>query len=146
VLAGVYIGFGAWLMLACGGACPGLAESNPGLKSLVSGMFGLPSGLFMVLIAGAELFTGNTALVTAAVLEGKAKLADLVKNWAVSWVGNLVGSVTLAWLVFQAGLLPPSHAAAKLAVAKTSLTFVPVRSLGPLPRPIGASALATAAE
>lgn len=50
-------------------------EANPGLQKLLFGLFGLPFGLYMVLSAGGELFTGNTALVTAAVIEGKATLA-----------------------------------------------------------------------
>lgn len=45
ILAGVYIGFGAFLMLSVGGSCPGLASSNPGLKALVSGLMGLPTGV-----------------------------------------------------------------------------------------------------
>lgn len=50
-------------------------EGNPGLQKLLFGLFGLPFGLYMVLSAGGELFTGNTALVTAAFIEGKASLA-----------------------------------------------------------------------
>lgn len=60
VLAGVYIGFGALLMLSCGGSCFGLAKTDPGLKMMISGLMGLPTGLLMVLVAGGELFTGNT--------------------------------------------------------------------------------------
>lgn len=48
--------------------------ANPGLQKLLFGLFGLPFGLFMVVVAGGELFTGNTALVTAALIEGKATL------------------------------------------------------------------------
>lgn len=89
------------------------------------------AGLLMVIIAGAELYTGNTALVTAAVVEGKATMSGLVKNWTTSYVGNLVGSLLLAFLVSQAGLLTATGPAAKAAAAKTSLAFVPVRSLRP---------------
>jgi len=73
-LAGSYIGLGAMLAMTVGGNIPGLAASNPGLQKMILGAFGLPSGLLMVLVAGAELFTGNTALVTAAVFEGKANM------------------------------------------------------------------------
>ena len=71
MLSGCHIGFGAFLLLSVGGACPGLAATNPGLKSIIMGAFGLPFGLFMTIMSGAELFTGNTALVTMAKLEGK---------------------------------------------------------------------------
>ena len=42
-------------------------QSNPGLQKLLLGLVGLPTGLLMVLVCGGELFTGNTALLTAAV-------------------------------------------------------------------------------
>ena len=67
ILGGAFIGFGSFMAISIGGACPGLASSNPGLQKLVYGAFGLPFGLLLVLLCGAELFTGNTALITAAV-------------------------------------------------------------------------------
>jgi hypothetical protein len=44
ILSGCHIAFGGYLMMAVGGACPGLAASNPGLQKLVLGAFGLPFG------------------------------------------------------------------------------------------------------
>ena len=69
------------------------------------------------------------ALCTAALVEGKAKLSGLAKNWVVSYVGNFVGSVALAWLAVQAGLPPFQEGGAAVAAAstKTSLAFWPVR-------------------
>ena len=67
ILGGVFIGFGSFMAISIGGACPGLVATNPGLQKMVYGAFGLPFGLFLVLLCGAELFTGNTALLTAAV-------------------------------------------------------------------------------
>ena len=87
------------------------------------GSFGLPFGLIMTLVTGAELFTGNTALVTAAVAEGKASRADLVKNWVASYSGNFVGSLFLAYLAFKSGTLANSPASVALATAKCSLPF-----------------------
>jgi len=123
ILSGAHIGFGAYLMLSVGGACPGLAASNPGLQKIVAGAFGLPFGLMMTLVTGAELFTGNTALVTAALLEGKASLGELIKSWTVSYTGNFVGSLALAALVATAGTMVGGGAAVGAAVAKTSLSF-----------------------
>ena len=124
VLSGCHIGFGAFLMLSVGGACGGLvAAGNPGLKMIISGAFGLPVGLFMTLMTGAELFTGNTALVTMATLEGKADAGQLAKSWVTSWVGNLVGSVGFAYLVFLGGTLASGGASVPVAMAKTSLSF-----------------------
>jgi formate/nitrite transporter FocA (FNT family) len=59
----------------------------------------------MTLVTGGELFTGNTALVTAAVMEGKTTKDDLVKNWVSSYAGNFVGSLLLAYLAFKSGTL-----------------------------------------
>lgn len=80
----------------------------------------------MTLIGGGELFTGNTALVTAAVVEKKATLKDLIKSWFFSYAGNFVGSVALAALVFNAGLLADGGilgAAVKAANLKVSGSF-----------------------
>ena len=55
---------------------------------------GLPFGLFMTVVGGGELFTGNTAMVTAAALEGKASIGGLLKNWVSSYLGNFVGYVS----------------------------------------------------
>lgn len=52
---------------------------------------GLPFGLFMTVVGGGELFTGNTAMVTAAAIEGKASAGGLLKNWVSSYLGNFVG-------------------------------------------------------
>jgi len=78
----------------------------------------------MTLVGGGELFTGNTALVTAALIEKKTALGALLKNWFFSYLGNFLGSVILAYLVFASGTLGTGPAAASMAVAKTSLPFM----------------------
>jgi len=123
LMSGAHIGFGAFLMLTVGGQCPGLAATNPGLQKIVAGAFGLPFGLMMTLVTGAELFTGNTAMVTTAVAEGKADGGQLAKSWLVSYAGNFLGSVGLAALVAAGGTLAASGAPVATAVAKTSLSF-----------------------
>merc|ERR1719502_1456399 len=87
------------------GACPALALENPGLQKIILGAFGLPFGLMMTLLSGAELFTGNTALVTMACIEGEAQPGQLAKSWISSYLGNFVGSLLLAALVFLGGTL-----------------------------------------
>jgi formate/nitrite transporter len=72
---------------------------------IIFGAFGLPFGLIMTLVTGGELFTGNTALVTAALMEGKTTKTDLVKNWVSSYAGNFVGSILLAYLAYRSGTL-----------------------------------------
>ena len=64
------------------------AQTNPGLQKILSAAFGLQYGLMMVIVCGAELFTGNTATMTAAFWEGKATAGQVVKNWVCSYSGE----------------------------------------------------------
>jgi formate/nitrite transporter len=123
VVAGCYIGFGALLLLHVGCSCPGLAATNPGLQKLVAGVVGLPFGLIMVTVCGAELFTGNTCSCAAAFYEGRISLAQLLRIWIVSFAANLVGSIALVALVSAAGVPPPAASTSALAVKKASLPF-----------------------
>mmetsp|Transcript_49908 Transcript_49908/g.120904 ORF Transcript_49908/g.120904 Transcript_49908/m.120904 type:complete len:329 (-) Transcript_49908:310-1296(-) len=123
IVSGCHIAFGAYLAITVGGACPGLAQTNPGLQKIILGAFGLPFGLIMTLVTGGELFTGNTALVTAAYKEGKISGKELMKNWVASYAGNFVGSLLLAWLVFKSGTLASSPGAVAIATAKSSLAW-----------------------
>lgn len=62
-------------------------QANPGLQKLLMAAFGLQYGFMMVIICGAELFTGNTAYMTTAFWEGKATGSQLLKNWFFSYIG-----------------------------------------------------------
>lgn len=77
----------------------------------------------MTLVAGGELFTGNTALVTAAYIEKKTNLRSLLKNWAFSYIGNFIGSLLIAILVAVGGTLATSGAPVATSLAKVSLSF-----------------------
>lgn len=118
-----------WVAVAHGANFYMLAEllsTNPGLQKLVLGIIGLPLGLLLVLMTGMELFTGNTASMTAAVLEGRASTGALVKNWFLSYFGNLVGTLFFVWAVGVGGVVAVANPAMNVAAAKTSLTFVQV--------------------
>lgn len=91
---------------------------------MILGSFGLPFGLIMTLVTGGELFTGNTALVTAAVMEGKTTTKDLIKNWTASYLGNFVGSLFLAYLVFKSGTLGALPGSVAIATAKCNMPFM----------------------
>jgi len=123
IVSGCHIAFGAYLAITVGGACPGIAAENPGLQKIIFGSFGLPFGLIMTLVTGGELFTGNTALVTAAYKEGKIEGKALIKNWVASYAGNFVGSLLLAYLAFKSGTLASGPASAAIATAKCSLPW-----------------------
>lgn len=125
IVSGCHIAFGAYLLLSVGANCPEIAKSNPGLQKILMGAFGLPFGLMMTLVGGGELFTGNTALVTTALLEKKTDVKGLMKNWFFSFLGNFIGSLSMAFLAYQSGTLGASPAAVNSALAKTSLAFGP---------------------
>ncbi len=96
MFAGVYIGFGAQLMTT---VKVGLADAlGPGFAAFLGGAV-FSVGLMLVIIAGAELFTGNNLIVLAC-CHKKATIAGLLKNWCVVYVGNFVGSILLALIVF----------------------------------------------
>lgn len=114
VLAGAFIGFGgaAYLMVMTG-ADPGFGPAR-----LLGGLvFAL--GLILVIVGGAELFTGNALMVMAAV-EGKITPGELARNWGVVYLGNLLGAVGLALAFGLTGMLegPMGETAASLATAK----------------------------
>lgn len=133
LVAGCYISFAATLAMSCGGNVPGVASANPGLQKFIFGAFGFPFGLTMVLICGAELFTGNTAILSAAVYEGRATMKQLAKNWFWSYLGNLLGSLIMVAAINATGLLAgaASTPVINIATMKATLPFkqVFVRSI-----------------
>lgn len=94
VLAGAFIGLGAefcTLVVTDSGLGFGLSKLMGGL------VFSL--GLILVVVAGAELFTGNNLIIMAWV-NGKLTLARLMRNWVIVYFGNLVGSVLTVMLMY----------------------------------------------
>jgi len=125
-LAGAFIAFGGLLAIVVGGGVPALKSANPGLQKLIfGGVF--PVGLILVVIAGAELFTGNTACCIPAVLSGKIRWSACARNWGLSYVGNFLGSLFVAFfLAYLTGLLaePPwLDTTVSIAQAKVSQGF-----------------------
>jgi len=128
LLAGAFVGLGSALAMTVGANLPGIKSSNPGLQKILLGFFGLPWALLMVLLTGAQLFTGNTASITAALLEGQVTLPQMIKNLVIVYFGNFAGGLTLVSLFNLAGLTAPG--AASVAAAKTSLPFVQALTRG----------------
>ena len=86
-------------------------------------------GLVLVVIAGAELFTGNITMIVGAI-SGHYSLLLLLKNWIVVYIGNLAGALTLTILVYKAGIFGHDQElssmgsmAVKIADYKMNLTF-----------------------
>jgi nitrite transporter NirC len=100
-LAGMYVGIAIVLIFTVGGLLNGVSPLVPRIAMGIC--FG--GALTIVIFAGSELFTGSNLVLTLGVFSGKASWRDLVSNWVWTWVGNLAGSVLLAFMVVRAGLL-----------------------------------------
>lgn len=97
VMAGCYIALGGTLSLVTGFGFPGWTADNPALQKLVSGAT-FPLGLILVVVLGAELFTGNNALLIPAYMNRRATVGEVIRNWTVVYLGNFVGAVGFTWL------------------------------------------------
>ncbi|WP_321389823.1 formate/nitrite transporter family protein [Emcibacter sp.] len=97
ILAGAFIGLGAlYFVLIKSDATVGYAAG----QALGGMAFSL--GLILVIVAGAELFTGNN-LLAMAWADGKVSTAALLKNWGIVCLANFIGAAGLALLVFYSG-------------------------------------------
>ena len=145
ILAGAFIGLGAIFAttVSAGGMAitlpDGTAAFSTGLPygviRLLAGLV-FCLGLILVVIGGAELFTGNN-LIVMAWASGKVSGKDLLRNWLIVYVGNFVGAVSTAALMFFTkqytfGSSAVGIAALKTAVTKCELTFWQALALGVL--------------
>ncbi len=133
ILAGVYIGFGAALATLI--SHDSAQFLGVGMSKFFTGAV-FSVGLMLVVIAGAELFTGNN-LIMASVLGGHARMSKLFRNWIIVYFANFAGSVLLAGIMYGSGLWKTNNmavgaAAINIANTKASLTFWPAlfRAIG----------------
>lgn len=125
ILAGSFIAFG--------GECSNMAAFNLlakpetyGLGRLLAGAI-FSTGLMLVVLAGAELFTGNTMII-AAVCEKRTTMLKMLRNWGIVYIGNFVGSILIVYMMANSGLfdLGASGLGAitlKTAVYKVNIPF-----------------------
>ena len=121
ILAGMFIAF------ACVGTT--IASStieNAAMAKTISALM-FPAGLAMTLIAGSELFTGNT-LIIISVLEKQSTIAGMLRNWVIVYIGNFVGAMIIVMLSSYShtySMFGNAVAGATIhtAVSKTSLSF-----------------------
>ncbi len=135
LLAGIYIAMGGLLSLLIGYGFPEITASNPALQRLLSGCF-FPLGLILVVLAGAELFTGNNAVLIPGCLQKDYGWKKVVRNWTLVYFSNFAGALFFAWLmVYAAGILdgdPWNAALRALAETKSHLPWgtVLIRGIG----------------
>jgi formate/nitrite transporter len=130
ILGGVFIAFGgmfATIVSAGGGTSP------YGIIRMISGLaFSL--GLILVIVGGAELFTGST-IVSVAVFNKKIKITKLFKNWLTVYFGNFCGAILVATLIFLSKHYTFGNGSIGITALNTSLlkihhTFVEAMVLG----------------
>jgi formate/nitrite transporter len=114
IVAGGGIGFGALYYT--------IVASDPSLSfatARVVGGLAFTLGLTLVLVGGAELFTGNN-LIVMAWASGRVSAATMLRNWAIVYLGNLVGSIGLVVLVFSSHHLDMNDGRIGLSVLNTA--------------------------
>lgn len=118
ILAGIYIGFGGLANIIISQT---LGNIDPGLAKF-AGATVFPVGLILVVIAGAELFTGNN-LMTLAVINKKITLSQMFRNWGFVWIANFIGSILLALVVFYGGVLSGDAGTKAIAIAESKASL-----------------------
>lgn len=123
ILAGAFISFGAVFYTFV------IHDStlSTGLTKLIGG-FVFCLGLILVIVAGAELFTGNS-LVVMAYVSRKVTAWQLCRNWGIVFAGNFVGALVVVFLIYHSGHLGSANGAVSLlavriANAKVNLPFM----------------------
>jgi formate/nitrite transporter len=124
ILAGAFIALGAMFATTVLSGADGVLPY--GVSRLLAGsVFCL--GLILVIVGGAELFTGNT-LIVIALAAREIRLAEMLRVWLIAYIGNFIGAVGTAILVFLSGQYLEDQGlvgevALKLALAKVSLPW-----------------------
>ncbi len=143
ILAGAFIALGAiFATTVSSGSIAIYGESGSrafstglpyGIVRLLSGL-AFTLGLILVIVGGAELFTGNN-LIVIAFSSGKVTLISLLRNWVIVYSGNFVGSVVTALIMFVSEQYKFANGAVGLTAltigeSKTSLGFLQAIALG----------------
>jgi len=119
IFAGMFIGFGAYgFTLITSGAGTGFEATFA--KFIGASVF--PVGLMLVVLCGAELFTGNN-LMTLSVLKKEITVGAMLRNWGVVWVANLIGAVLLAFLMSKSGLYNEAMTAKAIGIAEAKVAI-----------------------
>ncbi|MCC0048080.1 MAG: formate/nitrite transporter family protein [Rhodobiaceae bacterium] len=121
-LAGAFIALGAaaYTMVMTG------VDAGYGPARFLGGVvFSL--GLILVIVGGAELFTGNALMVMAAV-DGKISPGQLGRNWAIVYLGNFIGSIAIAAAMAMTGILDGAAGQTAVAIAEGKAHLSPLQA------------------
>ena len=122
--AGAFIALGGLLSVVAGYGFPEASAGNPSLQKMLSGLV-FPIGLVLVVVLGAELFTGNNALLIPGMMRRDIRPSAVLKNWTLVWIGNFAGALAMAYfLTYLAGITAsdPYHSAI-IRMAETKATL-----------------------
>jgi formate/nitrite transporter len=124
ILAGAYIGFGGFFSTTV--TFDMAAKFGTGFTKMIGGA-AFSVGLMLVVIAGAELFTGNNLMVSS-VMSSKISFGTMMKRWGLVFLANFIGSILVSLLFYYSGLWKTGDgalgvAAVKIAHTKVHLTF-----------------------
>jgi nitrite transporter NirC len=127
MMAGAYVGVGIILILTLGNTTP------PESVNLVMGtFFGIT--LTLIVFAGAELYSGHTMFMTFGFLHRTVSVLDILKDWIVSWNGNLLGAFLLSLLFILGGgggwADDPSALVHRIAESKATSSVVELLARG----------------
>ena len=103
ILAGAYIAFAALACLTVSAGWVGDWAASGLNKAAGAAVFAV--GLMMVVIAGAELFTGNNMYVAVSFFAGRTRALELIRNWTAVFFTNFIGALVLAAIVYWGGYL-----------------------------------------
>jgi len=124
ILAGAFIALGGMFATTVLAGADGVVPF--GISRLLSGLV-FCLGLILVVLGGAELFTGNTLMVMAWAAD-EVRLREMLRAWAIVYIGNFVGAIGTAALVFLSGQYlagkgSVAGVALNLALNKVTLSF-----------------------
>ncbi len=127
VLAGMFIGFGVLFSFTIA------SFSDISLTKLVMGM-SFACALSFVVMAGAELFTGNNFVMAMGVMKKTVSAGEMLKLWLICFLGNWAGGIFLALIFSHTGLTTDAflQTIAAAAAAKVSVPFVSLLLRGAL--------------
>ncbi len=126
MVAGMFISFGGFVAFVLGSV---ISAGDAASWTKAAQAFAFAAALSLVVMAGAELFTGNNLVLGAASLRKKVSWGDTCKLWIFCWIGNLVGSL-LTVFVFKLTAIPTGDTGAYFAqIASTKVGIPPLELL-----------------